>query len=127
VQQRRQPGSVDRFESDPLPVELALQHRELVPSREDLEVLAVVAARQQPQQRTVVMPVVRRSLAVGPLTPVIGVALGFGLAPIAGCRWGTTVRDRKLPPVDADRLRIPATGTRRRAARSPSPGRPQGL
>jgi hypothetical protein len=31
VQQRRQPGLVDRFESDLLPVELAPQHRELVP------------------------------------------------------------------------------------------------
>jgi hypothetical protein len=31
VRQRRQPSSVDRLESDPLPVELALQHRELMP------------------------------------------------------------------------------------------------
>jgi hypothetical protein len=31
VQQRRQPGSVDRFEPDPLPAELTLQYRELVP------------------------------------------------------------------------------------------------
>jgi hypothetical protein len=30
VQQRRQPRSVDRFEPDLLPVELSLQHRELV-------------------------------------------------------------------------------------------------
>jgi hypothetical protein len=51
VQQRGQPGPIDRLEPDLLPVELALQHRELVAQRQDLDVLVAVTARQQPQQR----------------------------------------------------------------------------
>jgi hypothetical protein len=51
VQQRGQPRPIDRLEPDPLPVELALQHRELVTQREDLDVLVPVATRQQSQQR----------------------------------------------------------------------------
>jgi hypothetical protein len=50
VQQRRQQRPVGRFESDPLPVEVALQHGELVPQRQDFRVLVAIAARQ-PQQR----------------------------------------------------------------------------
>jgi hypothetical protein len=51
VQQRGQPRPVGRVEPYPLPVEVALQHRELVPEGEDLRVLVPVAAGQQPQQR----------------------------------------------------------------------------
>jgi hypothetical protein len=51
VQQRGQPRAVDRLESNLLPVELALQHRELMAQREDLDVLVAVAAGQQSQQR----------------------------------------------------------------------------
>jgi hypothetical protein len=47
VQQRGKPRSIDRFEPDPLPVELALQHRQLVTQRQDLDVLVAVATRQQ--------------------------------------------------------------------------------
>jgi hypothetical protein len=39
------------LEPDRLPAELALQYRELVPEREDLDVLVAIAAWQQPQQR----------------------------------------------------------------------------
>ena len=42
---------IGRSEPDPLPVELALQHRELMAQRQDLHVLVPIAARQQPQQR----------------------------------------------------------------------------
>jgi hypothetical protein len=43
---------VDRFEPDPMLVELALQHRDLVPQGEDLRVLvAVVAGRYSARQR----------------------------------------------------------------------------
>ena len=48
VQQRGLPRSIDRLEPDLLPVEVALQ--ELMPQRQDLDVLVAVAARQQPQQ-----------------------------------------------------------------------------
>jgi hypothetical protein len=51
VEQRSQPCSVGRLEPDSLPVELAVQHRELVPQGEDLRVLVTVTARQEPQQR----------------------------------------------------------------------------
>jgi hypothetical protein len=51
VQQRGQPGPVGWIEPDSLPVELALQYRELVAEGEDLRVLVLVAARQQPRQR----------------------------------------------------------------------------
>jgi hypothetical protein len=51
VQQRGQPRPIDRLEPDLLPDELALQPRELVTQRQDLDVLVTVAARQQPQQR----------------------------------------------------------------------------
>jgi hypothetical protein len=50
VQQCGQPCPVGWFETDP-PVELALQHSELMAEGEDLGVLVAVAARQQPQQR----------------------------------------------------------------------------
>lgn len=40
-----------RFELDPLPVELALQHRELVAEGEDFCVFVMIAAWQQPQHR----------------------------------------------------------------------------
>lgn len=50
VQQRSQPGPIGRLEPDPLPVELAVEHRELVTQAEDLRVLVPVTARQQPQQ-----------------------------------------------------------------------------
>jgi hypothetical protein len=50
VQQRCQPRPIGWFEPDPLPVELALKHRELVPQNEDLGVLVPDAARQQSQQ-----------------------------------------------------------------------------
>jgi hypothetical protein len=45
VQQRGQPGPIHRLEPDLLPVELALQYRELVAQRQDLDVLVAVAAR----------------------------------------------------------------------------------
>jgi hypothetical protein len=51
MQQRGQPRPIDRCEPDVLPVELTLQHRELMPQREDLDVLVAVAAGQQSQQR----------------------------------------------------------------------------
>jgi hypothetical protein len=51
VQQRGQPRPVGRLEPHPLPVELPLQHRELVPQSQDLCILVPVAARQQSQQR----------------------------------------------------------------------------
>jgi hypothetical protein len=41
---------IDRLEPNLLPGELALQHRELVTQRQDLEVLVPVAVRQQSQQ-----------------------------------------------------------------------------
>jgi hypothetical protein len=44
VQQRGQPDPVGRVEPGPLPVELALQYRQLVAYREDLGVLVAVAA-----------------------------------------------------------------------------------
>jgi hypothetical protein len=50
MQQRGQPRPIDRLEPDPLHVELALHHRELVAQRQDLDVLVSVAARQQAQQ-----------------------------------------------------------------------------
>jgi hypothetical protein len=46
VRQRGQPRPIDRLEPDPLPVELTLQHRELVAQRQDLDVLIGVAAGQ---------------------------------------------------------------------------------
>jgi hypothetical protein len=45
VQQRRQPRPIGRFEPDLLPVELALQHRELMAQRQDLDLLITIAAR----------------------------------------------------------------------------------
>jgi hypothetical protein len=48
VEQGGEPGPVGRFESDPLPTELALQHRKLMPQGQDLGVLVTVAAWQQP-------------------------------------------------------------------------------
>jgi hypothetical protein len=46
VQQRGQPRPVGGVEPYPLPVELALQHRELMAQSQDLHVLVAVAARQ---------------------------------------------------------------------------------
>jgi hypothetical protein len=51
VQQGGKPGPVGLVEADPLPAELPLQYRELVAQSEDLCVLLVVGARQQPQDR----------------------------------------------------------------------------
>ena len=51
VKQSGQPHPIHRLEPDPLPVELALQNRELMAQRQDLDVFVAVAARQQPQQR----------------------------------------------------------------------------
>jgi hypothetical protein len=51
VQQRGQPRPIHRLESNVLPVELVLQHRELMAQRQYLDVLVVIAAGKQPQQR----------------------------------------------------------------------------
>jgi hypothetical protein len=48
TEQYSQPRPIGRFEPDPLPTELALQHHELMPQSEDLRVLVAVTARQQP-------------------------------------------------------------------------------
>jgi hypothetical protein len=62
VQQRRQPRPVGRVEPYPLPIELTLQHRELMAQGEDLGVLVAVASRQQSQLRERVRdPQVRQS------------------------------------------------------------------
>ncbi|WP_158632282.1 hypothetical protein [Micromonospora sp. Llam0] len=45
AEQRGQPRPISRFEPGPLPAELALQYRELLPQDEDLGVLVAVAAR----------------------------------------------------------------------------------
>jgi hypothetical protein len=45
AQQRGQQYPIGRLEPDLLPAELALQHRELMPYRQDLGVLVVIAAR----------------------------------------------------------------------------------
>jgi hypothetical protein len=46
AEQRGQPGPIGGLEPDPLFVELAVQHGELVPQGEDLRVLVPVTARQ---------------------------------------------------------------------------------
>jgi hypothetical protein len=51
AQQGGQQGAVGGLEPDTLVAELALQHGDLVAQDEDLGVLAVIAAGQQPQQR----------------------------------------------------------------------------
>jgi hypothetical protein len=51
VQQRGQQRSIGRGEPDLLRAELALQHRDLVPQRQDFDVLVSITDRQQPQQR----------------------------------------------------------------------------
>jgi hypothetical protein len=52
VQQRGQPRPFDRFEPDPLAVELALQHGELVAQRQDLDVLVAVGEAAATAART---------------------------------------------------------------------------
>jgi len=44
VQERREQGAVGGLELNPLTVELALQHGDLVAQGEDLDVLVVIAA-----------------------------------------------------------------------------------
>jgi hypothetical protein len=51
VHQRREERPVRGFESGTLPVELALQHTELMPQSQDLDVLVVVGPRQQSRPR----------------------------------------------------------------------------
>jgi hypothetical protein len=51
VQQRRQEYPIRRSEPHLLSPELSLQHRDLVPQREDLDVLISIAHRQQMQHR----------------------------------------------------------------------------
>jgi hypothetical protein len=46
IQQRGQPRPVGRVQPHPLPVELTLQHRELMAQGEDFRLLVPVAARQ---------------------------------------------------------------------------------
>jgi hypothetical protein len=51
VQQRREENPVGGIEPHLLPVQLPVQHHDLVAEGEDLRVLGVVAYRQQPQHR----------------------------------------------------------------------------
>jgi hypothetical protein len=51
VQQCGQQRSIGGGELHLLGAELALQHRDLVPQRHDLDVLVSIIDRQQPQQR----------------------------------------------------------------------------
>jgi hypothetical protein len=51
VQQRREESPVGGIEPHLLPLQLPLQHRDLVAEGEDLRVLGLVAHRQQPQGR----------------------------------------------------------------------------
>jgi len=51
MQERGEQGAVGGLELDPLAVELALQHDDLVAQREDLDVLVTITAGQQAQQR----------------------------------------------------------------------------
>jgi hypothetical protein len=51
VQQRGQKGPISRSEPHLLAPEVPLQHRDLVPQNEDLDVLVSIAHRQQTQHR----------------------------------------------------------------------------
>jgi hypothetical protein len=49
MEQGREEGTVRGIEPHFLPMQLSLQHRDLVAKSEDLHVLGLVAQRQQPQ------------------------------------------------------------------------------
>ncbi|MDT3446507.1 MULTISPECIES: hypothetical protein [unclassified Pseudofrankia] len=51
MQEHGEQGAIGGLELDPLAVELALQHGDLMSQREDLDVLVTVTAGQQAQQR----------------------------------------------------------------------------
>ena len=51
VQQRREESTVGGTEPHLLPMQLALQHHDLVAKGEDLRVLGLLAHRQEPQER----------------------------------------------------------------------------